>query len=108
MRFTSATLVLAMAAGIQSAAIETRQKFVGTFDTFTDRDCHQGGKGVTVFSPNRQDELAKGIKAIRSYFPKCTLEIVYKNSWEFFKIPPGNSQCHQLPYESYWWKAVCP
>lgn len=46
----------------------------GTFDTFTDPACDEGGQGVTVPDQNSSGELEADVLSVKSYIPDCARE----------------------------------
>ena len=76
---TIATILTSLVAGIHARGRKydfnpwsTDLDFIGTFDTFTDRDCSEGGRGITVTEEKGRGELSPAVKSVKAYFKDCT------------------------------------
>jgi hypothetical protein len=110
---------------------------LGSFDTFTDDSCSQGGQGITVDDNNASGELNSDVLSIKAYIPTCAgkyfsieesiipmlgkwkrpsklissfLVIVWVNggNWYPLVIPPNNNNCVQLSGSGRKWNLSCP
>lgn len=86
MHAISATVLLAsFVTGICAGAINpkvTRQA-LGTFDTFTDIGCSEGGEGITVADNNASGTLSSDVNSIKAYIPDCACKSLYYQSTIF-------------------------
>ncbi|KAI1639964.1 hypothetical protein F4809DRAFT_21574 [Biscogniauxia mediterranea] len=116
MRFTIfSILAVGATLAIASPKIEARQE-LGTFDTFTDDQCDEGGKGITVPEDGGFIDFEPGVEAVKSYLPdNCALVIWYKSTGTtqppFIVISPNRKdQCVTLqgvPSETLFWSGSC-
>ncbi|KAF3056212.1 hypothetical protein GL218_06560 [Daldinia childiae] len=109
--------VFLAAAGISTAfaspVVKAREE-IGSFDTFTDENCSEGGAGIDVTSDNLgYTYLNPGIKSIDSHLPdNCALIIWidHPNQPPYLSIPPSRAnQCITLEIDSsrLFWVASC-
>ncbi|KAI6081409.1 hypothetical protein F4821DRAFT_264966 [Hypoxylon rubiginosum] len=114
MRFSN-TLFLA-AAGISttfaSPAVKARQE-IGTFDTFTDKNCTEGGKGIDVTGDEGYVDFGPGIGSIDSHLPNNCALVIWKDGAFYPPYivvgPNSTNQCIPFEYDSsrLFWNAVC-
>ncbi|OAQ64495.1 hypothetical protein VFPPC_05761 [Pochonia chlamydosporia 170] len=118
MRFTStAVLLTSLAAGIHAGVIAPReeiieprqdQQFFGTFDTFTDTVCSEGGSGITVDRDNVNGPLDGNVKSIKAYLPTCYLAIWNTlGGFPVRYIAPGDNGCYSISGTDLTWRAYC-
>lgn len=62
---STVALLTTLAAGVLAQGI-------GSFDTFTDRACDEGGHGITVPDENAHGTLPREVLSVKSYLPGCS------------------------------------
>ncbi|KHN97508.1 uncharacterized protein MAM_04523 [Metarhizium album ARSEF 1941] len=111
MRLSSVTVLLASLASVISAGVvDTRDgtkkplDFIGTFDTFTDENCSQGGGGVTVTDDNDNRKLSQDVRSVKSYIKDRSLVIwVHGGLYYPLAIPPSDTECKVLNGPGRYW-----
>ena len=124
------TLVSSLATGILAQSL-------GTFDTFSDYECSQGGAGITVPEGNTGGPLQPGVLSVRSNLDAgaegCTRKFLSHQSLSLswgphgkrvnvlacpviifqvggappLNIPAGDASCHPLITEGLNWYVFC-
>ncbi|KAL7906748.1 hypothetical protein GGI35DRAFT_93198 [Trichoderma velutinum] len=98
---TAVLFLIACATGIYSQDI-------GSFDTFTDTQCSEGGEGVTVPNSDASGTLSSDVVSVKAYIPDCSLVIwVNGGGWYPLVIHPGDSSCHELNGSGRAWNLSC-
>lgn len=92
MRFSVVTMLLAsLASGINADYVDTWEdemplgQFIGTFDTFSNNQCSEGGKGITVTADDRQGPLQSNVRSVKSY--------IQNQYCKFFLFEPQGPAC---------------
>ncbi|EHK16511.1 uncharacterized protein TRIVIDRAFT_111387 [Trichoderma virens Gv29-8] len=97
----AALLLIAYATGIYSHD-------VGTFDTFTDISCSEGGEGITLPDEASSGTLSSDVQSVKAYIPNCALVIwVNGGGWYPLVIRPGDSSCYELTGPGRSWNLSC-
>ncbi|QLI70042.1 uncharacterized protein G6M90_00g054830 [Metarhizium brunneum] len=96
MRFSVVTMLLAsLASGINADYVDTWEdemplgQFIGTFDTFSNNQCSEGGKGITVTADDRKGPLQSSVKSVKSYIQNqyyATRSVALPNFGKFSRI----------------------
>ncbi|KAL7783453.1 hypothetical protein V8C37DRAFT_43256 [Trichoderma ceciliae] len=85
-----------------------RGQDIGSFDTFTDSVCSEGGEGITVQDQNASGTLSSDVQSVKAYIPGCSLIIwVNGGGWYPLVIRPGDSSCTELHGPGRAWNLSC-
>ncbi|KID68956.1 hypothetical protein MBR_08959, partial [Metarhizium brunneum ARSEF 3297] len=113
MRFSVVTMLLAsLASGINADYVDTWEdemplgQFIGTFDTFSNNQCSEGGKGITVTADDRKGPLQSSVKSVKSYIQNQYLYIYQTNPHKILRIAPNDYRCHPLSGSPQFWKVL--
>lgn len=79
----SATVLLAtFVTGIYAGVLNPKASSdaIGTFDTFTDSECNEGGEGVTVTDLSASGTLSSDVESVKAWIPDCSCKSLYYQS----------------------------
>ncbi|RFU73870.1 cap domain [Trichoderma arundinaceum] len=103
---TAVLFLLACATGIRGQGL-------GSFDTFTDSSCSEGGEGITVEDQNASGTLPSDVHSVKAYIPDCahfnSPVVIWVNGggWYPLVIRPGDSECTELHGPGREWNISC-